>query len=239
MLGLSSTLSHKHTHKHTKLFLCHTVGLMVPRLQFPQGQLTQSIPPPPVLHRHITAAPLKWQVYPPPPLSCFNGTSRAQRHKRLAHTYTHFLQISKPHTSRLASYRDQTDLPPHTHSTTLLVLPVINHLPCPSPPATAPHHPITLSQPHCPLIPSSLSLLSAHWHLLFRLPSPVSQVYSSEVHTGITWFSMHIYMCVSASTVCGSSFQAVVCKMGPKTPRGPGVRSRAFPAKFRRRDLMY
>lgn len=206
------------THKHTKLFFCRAGWLMFPRLQLRQGQLTQSIPS--VLHHRITAAPLKWQVHPPPPLCCFNRTSRAQQHKRLIYTYTHFLQISKPHTSRLSEH--WTSWLPNTHTHTLSLL-------CS----------YCLSLTTYPKLSDHLKILSSHHPSASPITSLASYldtfISGLSLDTSITLVCMCVYVLLYIQYVCGSAFRAMVCEMRPEAPRGPWVKG--FPNKMR--NLMY
>lgn len=75
------------------------------------------VSPPPVHHPRITAAPLKWELQPPPPTSCFKATLMPQGHKRLTHTYDAFKSLS--HTSPVR----EVGLTFKTHSLAALVIP--------------------------------------------------------------------------------------------------------------------
>lgn len=161
----SHQLWHTHSRTHTNAqncFFCRAARLMFPRLQLPQGQLTQSVPPPsrsPPPHHSRPSEVTSPRAPPPTPLSCFNGTSRAaEAQKTRTYMRTFPSKSQSPHASSPASAGDQTDLPSHARFTTLLASPVINHLPG--------HHPWQHHTPPAPPLSShrNIPVLSAHWH---------------------------------------------------------------------------
>lgn len=167
---------------------------MFPRLQLPQGQLTQSIPP------FSTAAsqPPLWsdKSTHPHPSPALMGLQK-HRGTKDSHIHTHISSKSQSPTPAdcPATEIKLTSHHTHTHSATVVVLPVINHLPCPSPIAT-PHTPCpnTLSPLHYPFIPSSPCLsrqliASLSWDFHY------SDLLLSGGHNHL---SQYAYVCVSA-----------------------------------------
>lgn len=109
------TFSHTFTWTHRKSPLLQWMT-DAPKVSAPSRPIHR-VSPPPVHHRRITAAPLKWELQPPPPTSCFKATLMPQGHKRLTHTYDAFKSLS--HTSPVR----EVGLTFKPHSLAALVIP--------------------------------------------------------------------------------------------------------------------
>lgn len=151
-----------HTHTHTNAqncFFCRAARLMFPRLQLPQGQLTQSVPPPsrsPPPHHSRPSEVTSPRAPPRHPSPALMGLQEQQRHKRLAHTCAHFLRNLKAPTPaarpapeiKLTSHHTLAS-PPCSRRQSLTTCPTITHGNTTRRPP--PHYPLIGTSPSCQL----------------------------------------------------------------------------------------